>query len=81
MSEYKRYLMTYPIEGNIIYKSKSESKAAKRCFKEEFKSVNGLEEGLFALKDMDSKKELKFRASHGKLYRIADQKGGKSYEI
>lgn len=80
MAEYRRYLLTYPLEGNTIFKSKSESKAAKRVFKE-FEDINGIGEGLFVMKDLTTDKEIKLQASNGKIYKMAEQSGGRSYLI
>lgn len=78
MSNYKRYLLTYPVEGQIIHKSDSTKRAVKKCYKE-YKKLSGDPGGLFAVTDLDSETEYMFKIKGHKIYDMRekyDMEGG-----
>lgn len=66
---HKRFLLTYPHRGNVIHKSKSLKKAVKKCYNE-FKNINDINEGLFAVTDLDDNIEYKFKIKNNKIYHM-----------
>ncbi len=69
--KYRRYQLTYPHEGSIIHSSKSKANAIKKCYKE-FKRLNGINDGLFSVTDLDNKIEYQFKVRHNKIIKISD---------
>lgn len=58
--KYYRYQLTYPIEGNKIYKSRSLKKVAKKCY-DEIKNLSDIKEKqVFCITNLDEKLEYKF---------------------
>lgn len=75
MSNYKRYILTYPMEGQVIHKSDSTKRGVKKCYKE-YKKLSGIADGLFAVTDIDSQVEYMFKIKNHKIYDINEQYGG-----
>lgn len=65
--------MSYPFEGNKIYKSSSLSKTAKKCHNE-FKQLNGISDGMFCITNIDTNKEYRFKAINNNITRIKKKK-------
>ena len=66
-----RYQLTYPHEGSIIHSSKSKANAIKKCYKE-FKRLNGINDGLFSVTDLDNKIEYQFKVRHNQIIKMSD---------
>ena len=75
-NKYHKYQLTYPYVGTTVYRSKSMTKAVKKCYNE-FKHLNDINEGMFAITDLDDNMEYKFKAQNKKIY-IMD--GGKKVQ-
>jgi len=75
MNNYKRYILTYPIEGQIVHRSDSTKRAVKKCYKE-YKKLAGITDGLFAVTDIDSQTEYTFKIKNHKIYNTKKQIGG-----
>ena len=67
--KYRMYKLTYPFSGAKIYKSKSFKKAVKQCCKE-FCQLNDINEGIFSITDIKSKKEYNFKINNKKIHKI-----------
>jgi hypothetical protein len=74
---YRRYQLIYPYEGVIVHKSKSKAKAIKKCYKE-FKRLNGVDDGLFSVADLDNNIEYQFKVRHNKIMKLNENKYKKS---
>jgi len=74
LSKYNKFQLTYPFEGTKVYKSKSLTKAIKKCYKE-FKHLNDINEGIFAVTNLNNEKEYHFQVKQNKLLKFK-QKGG-----
>jgi len=71
----KKYRLTYPHISNNIYKSISLKGVIKKCYKD-FKSINDIDEGLFAITNLDDNIEYQFRVKNKKIFKINKQLGG-----
>ncbi|CAH6421512.1 Hypothetical protein KVN_LOCUS325 [uncultured virus] len=76
-SKYKRYQLTYPLEGNI-YQTRSFHKAIKKSYND-FKRHNKINEGIFIVTNLDNKKEYKFKINENKF--DISQKGGLEIDL
>lgn len=72
--KYNRYLLTYPMPGNKVYKTQNLDDAIKKCYKE-FKTYNDIQDGYFGIVNMDTNEEYKFTAKNNNIYRVK-QRGG-----
>lgn len=72
--KYYRYQMTFPTEGNKIYKSRSINKVIRKCY-DEYKNYNDIDEGMFCVTNLDKDVEYKFKVNDNKIKKIK-QKGG-----
>lgn len=88
-SNYHRYQLTYPFEGDTIYLSKSPKKAIKRCYHEYKRNINlnndtnknntnknntNKNDNIFIVTDLDDKIEYKFKINQrNKLNQIAGE--------
>ncbi len=68
--KYRRYQLTYPHEGSIIHKSKSKENAIRKCYNE-FKRLNGINDGLFSVTDLDNKIEYQFKVRQNKIMKLS----------
>nr|QBK88921.1 MAG: hypothetical protein LCMiAC02_00140 [Mimivirus LCMiAC02] len=61
--KYHRYRLTYPYIGNIIYRSKSINKVAKKCYNnlKNIKNIKYIQEGLFIITDLNDNTEYKYQ--------------------
>lgn len=75
MDKYHRYQLTFPIESNKIYKSKSLKHVAQKCYKE-FKAFSDIGEGMFSITNLDKDIEYRFRVKDNVMENIATHKGG-----
>ena len=64
--KYYKYQMTFPFEGNKIYKSKSLSKVVKKCYKD-YKKFSDINEGLFCVTNIDKDIEYRFQVKNHKI--------------
>lgn len=71
MNNYKyfRYQVTYPFEGNKIYKSRSISKAINKCYKEYKNVYPDIRDGIFYVTNLDKNIKYKINIKN-------DQNGG-----
>src|SRR5436190_8652523 len=67
--KYYKYQMTFPFEGNKIYKSKSLSKVVKKCYKD-YKKFSDINEGLFCVTNIDKDIEYRFQVKNHKIIKI-----------
>ncbi len=67
--KYYRYRMTYPFEGNTIYKSKNKNKVIKKCYNE-YKQMDNLPEGMFGITNLDKQVEYQYKLSNNKAKKI-----------
>jgi hypothetical protein len=72
-----RLQLTYPYEGNKIYKTTSFREGVRKCYKE-YRTYNDINDGLFFVTDLDKKSEYKFNAKNDVLFKVNNktQKGG-----
>lgn len=70
MDKYYRYQLTFPYEGNKIYRSKSHDKAIKKCY-QEFKQLNISEKdktySIFGVTNLDKNIEYKFQMNQNEV--------------
>jgi len=59
MDKYYRYQLSYPIEGNKIYKSRSLNKVVKKCLLE--LEQNNINKDIFCIINLDNKIEYRFK--------------------
>src|SRR5436190_1082220 len=69
--KYYKYQMTFPFEGNKIYKSKSLSKVVKKCYKD-YKKFSDINEGLFCVTNIDKDIEYRFKDKNDKIILTSD---------
>jgi len=67
--KYYRYRMTFPFEGNTIYKSKNKKKVVKKCYNE-YKQLDSLSEGMFCITNLDTNREYQFKLSNNKAKKL-----------
>src|SRR5439155_1694297 len=75
--KYYKYQMTFPFEGNKIYKSKSLSKVVKKCYKD-YKKFSNINEGLFCVNNNNKKKKYKLKIKKNKIKKIKKKKKKKN---
>lgn len=73
--KYYKYQLTYPIEGNKIYKSRSLRKVVGKCLKD-YKKNYFNENGIFHITNLDRDVEYRFKIKKNKIYSIKNLKGG-----
>lgn len=81
IDKYYRYQLTYPIEGNKIYKSRSLKKVARKCY-DEIKNLSDIKEKqIFCITNLDKKLEYKFTLA--KVLKVSndDQQDDKMQDI
>jgi len=64
MDKYYRYQLSYPIEGNKIYKSRSLNKVVKKCLFE--LEQNDINKDMFCIINLDTKIEYRFTKKKNK---------------
>ena len=64
MDKYYRYQLSYPIEGNKIYKSRSLNKVVKKCLFE--LEQNDINKDMFCIINLDTKIEYRFKKNNNK---------------
>jgi len=72
---YYKFQMTFPIESNKIYKSKSLNTVVKKCY-DEFKNFSDIGEGLFGITNLDRNIEYRFKVKNKQIEKINDHIGG-----
>jgi hypothetical protein len=70
-----RYQLTFPFEGNKIYKSSSSKDVVKKCYNE-FKTFSDIGEGLFCITNLDKNVEYRFQAKDRKIKKIKHNQAG-----
>lgn len=77
-NKYFRYKLTFPHTGTKIYKSRSLSTAAKKCYKEMIGFNDRNNDGIFGITNIDTNDEYKFKMMNGILYKHngLNQNGG-----
>ena len=73
--KYYKFQMTFPVESNKIYKSKSLKKVVKKCY-DEFKNFSDIGEGLFGITNLDKDVEYRFKVKNKQIEKLDDQFGG-----
>jgi hypothetical protein len=73
--KYNRYLLTYPDKGSKIHKSKSLEKGVKKCYRE-FRRLTDINEGLFAVTDLDNNIEYQLKIKKNKIYHVKNKQVG-----
>lgn len=66
--KYYRYTLSYPLNGNVVYKSSSFPKVVRKCYGE-LKQMN-MTDGLFCVTNLDKNVEYQFKINHGRAKRI-----------
>lgn len=75
--KYNRYLLTYPMPGNKVYKTNNLDDAIKKCYKE-FKTYNDIKDGYFGIVNIDTNEEYQFTAQNNNIYRMKDKRKNKT---
>ena len=67
--KYYRYRMSFPLDGNVIYRSKSFPKVVRKCYGE-YKQMESIHDGLFSVTNLDKNVEYRFRVSDGRARKV-----------